>query len=353
MTQINVLKETLKPHLKWHGARLNFLALFLIALIGVKTVNLQELACGFRNVVQTESNYKRLQRFFQKFEVDYALMARLIVALINIPQPWVLSLDRTEWSFGQNRFNIFVLGVVHQGVAYPVVWTMLNKKGNSDSNERMDLLDRFREIFPDVEIAYLCGDREFIGKEWLTYLLLDPIIPFRLRIKANHKIHDGRNNLKASIIFAHLQPGQSQVLSGRRMVWGREVYVSALRLDDGELLIVISAHAPEKAINDYAHRWGIETLFGMFKTRGFCLESTHFNDPQRLSKLIALMSLALCWAVKTGEWLAHHRPLKIKKHGRLSKSVFRYGLDYLRSLVLDLDLKFDEFFHSLQFLSCT
>jgi hypothetical protein len=47
MPQINVLKETLKPHLKWHGARLNFLALFLIALIRVKTVNLQELACEY------------------------------------------------------------------------------------------------------------------------------------------------------------------------------------------------------------------------------------------------------------------------------------------------------------------
>lgn len=136
-------------------------------------------------------------------------------------------------------------------------------------------------------------------------------------------------------------------------VWGREVYVSALRLDDGELLIVISADTPLKAISYYACRWGIEILFGMLKTRGFCLESTHFKDSHRLSKLIALMRLALCWAVKTGEWLTHHRPLKIKKHGRLSKSVFRYGLDYLRSLVLDLDLKFDEFFHSLQFLSCT
>ena len=31
----------------------------------------------------------------------------------------------------------------------------------------------------------------------------------------------------------------------------------------------------------------------------------------------------------------------------------RYGLDYLRSIVTDLDLKQDEFLHSLQFLSCT
>jgi hypothetical protein len=65
------------------------------------------------------------------------------------------------------------------------------------------------------------------------------------------------------------------------------------------------------------------------------------------------MSLSLCWAVRTGEGLSEQRPLKLKKHRRLSKSVFRYGLDYLRSLVLDFDLKTDEFLHSLRFLSCT
>ncbi len=67
MNQINLLRDTLKPHLGWHGARLSFLALFLISLFRVKTVNLVELATGFRNSAQTESNYKRLQRFFSGF----------------------------------------------------------------------------------------------------------------------------------------------------------------------------------------------------------------------------------------------------------------------------------------------
>lgn len=99
---------------------------------------------------------------------------------------------------------------------------------------------------------------------------------------------------------------------------------------------------------------GVLKLYArMFKTRGFCLESTHFQDSERLSKLIALMTLALCWAVKTGEWLHQLNPIKVKKHGRKQMSIFRYGLDYLRSIVTDLDLKQDEFLHSLQFLSCT
>lgn len=353
MNQVNLLRDSLKPHLPWHGARLNFLALFLIALIRVKTINLTELATAFRSEAKTNSSYKRLQRFFKNFDLDYSVMAQVVVSLMQIPQPWVLSLDRTEWSFGQTRFNIFMLGVVHQGVAYPVVWKMLSKKGNSNSDERMDLLDRFSQIFPDAQVSFLCGDREFVGTQWLSYLLLDPIIPFRLRIRDSDQISDGKKRLRASVLFSHLQPGCSQVLEGRRWVWGRFVYVSALRLDDGDLLIVISTDSPEEAISDYAHRWGIETLFGIFKTRGFCLESTHFTDSQRLSKVLALVSLALCWAIKTGQWLNHHCPLRLKKHGRLQKSIFRYGFDYLRSLVSNLDLKSDAFSHSLQFLSCT
>ncbi|MCG6137045.1 MAG: IS4 family transposase [Nostoc sp. LLA-1] len=353
MNQINRLRDTLKPHLGWHGARLSFLALFLISLLRVKTVNLVELATGFRNSAKNESNYKRLQRFFRDFDVDYAVIAKMIVTIMKIPQPWVLSVDRTEWRFGQTWLNILMLGVVHNGVAYPLVWQILAKKGNSHSDERMDLLDRFEQLFPDVQVDYISADREFVGTQWLSYLLLDPGIPFRIRIRHTDLISDTEKTLPGRVIFAHLAVGESQVLSTRRWVWGRLVYVAGLRLDDGKLLIVISDDSPQTIIADYGRRWGIETLFAMFKTRGFCLESTHFLDANRLSKLLALLSLAMCWAVNTGEWLHQHQPIKIKKHGRKAKSVFRYGLDYLRSLVTDLDLKYDEFLLSLQFLSCT
>ncbi|MDT9272934.1 MAG: transposase, partial [Limnospira sp. PMC 1234.20] len=60
----------------------------------------------------------------------------------------------------------------------------------------------------------------------------------------------------------------------------------------GELLILITNACPETALPDNARRWGIENLFGAMKTRGFCLESTHFKDPERLSRLLALRSLA-------------------------------------------------------------
>ena len=50
MNNVNLLRKTLKPYLKWHGTKLSFLALFLIALFRVKTVNLVDLSIGFKDL---------------------------------------------------------------------------------------------------------------------------------------------------------------------------------------------------------------------------------------------------------------------------------------------------------------
>lgn len=353
MNQVTLLRDALRPHLAWHGARLSFLAAFLIALLRVKTVNFSELATGFSGKTQTESHYKRLQRFFRDYELDYAEIAQAVVALLGIPEPWILSIDRTQWQFGDCIFNILMLGVVHEGVAFPLVWCLLDKRGNSNSDERMELFNQFLERFGERKIACLTADREFVGKAWFSYLLSAPLTPFRIRIRENHTLSDGRQRLKVRVLFQDLQVGQHKVLRHQRLLWGHWVYIAALRLEDGSLLVVATQTAPQSAISDYAQRWGIETLFGIFKTRGFCLESTHLSNPERLSKLLALLSLALCWVFLTGEWLHQLKPLTIKKHGRRAKSIFRYGFDYLRNIVLNLDQKMEEFWIALQFLSCT
>lgn len=51
-----------------------------------------------------------------------------------------------------------------------------------------------------------------------------------------------------------------------------------------------------------------------------------------------------------GQWLHQQHPIKIKKHGRRAKSIFRLGFDFLRSIAVDLDLKHREFLHSLQLI---
>ena len=76
------------------------------------------------------------------------------------------------------------------------------------------------------------------------------------------------------------------------------------------------------------------------KSRGFCLEQTHVTDPQRLKKLVALLAMAFCWAHMIGEWLIEQKPLKIKKHGRMARSIFRYGFDHLRRILCNLHVSY-------------
>ncbi len=50
-----------------------------------------------------------------------------------------------------------------------------------------------------------------------------------------------------------------------------------------------------------------------------------------------MLAIGFCWCYLTGEW-QHDRKkaIKIKKHGRLSISLFRYGLDYVQMVILRL-----------------
>ena len=353
MNHVNLLRKTLKPYLQWHGARLSFLALFLIALFRVKTVNLSELSTGFMGKAKTDSHYKRLQRFLREFDLDYYAIAKLTVAMMEIPEPWVLSIDRTEWKFGCKIFNILTLGIVHQGVAFPLLWWMLDKKGNSNTQERVNLLEEFIELFCEHKIAYVSADREFLGHKWLDYLLSQPMMPFRIRIRESDCLSDGKHHLPTRIVFSHLKIGQSELLKRKRVLWGHWVYVGGLRLEDNSLLTVIAPSYTPTIIDDYAKRWGIETLFGIFKSRGFNLEDTHLQDSERLSRLLALLTIALCWAYRTGQWLSESKPIAIKQHGRKAKSVFRYGFDYLRRILFNLEQYQTDFFETLRFLSCT
>lgn len=60
------------------------------------------------------------------------------------------------------------------------------------------------------------------------------------------------------------------------------------------------------------------------------MEATHLTHYFRIKKMVALLVIGICWAPKIGEWKHKMiKPLRLKKHGRLEKNIFRYGLDYL------------------------
>lgn len=98
----------------------------------------------------------------------------------------------------------------------------------------MRFIEAMFKIFPTARIRCLCADREFIGQAWVRYLLLEPSLSFRLRIRATDKIERHGKALLAKVIFAHLAIGESQRLQSDCRVWGNRVSVEALRFEDGD-----------------------------------------------------------------------------------------------------------------------
>lgn len=288
--------------------------------------------------------------FFTEVDFDYARFAAFVVSFMGIAdKSWVLALDRTNWCYGESDINILVLSVIHKGTAIPLFWELLPKKGNSDTEERKAIILQFLKQFPAKKIKGLLCDREFVGDDWLSFLDAHDI-PFYIRIRKNIKVYCAKGKpLNKSI--KRLSHGCQLLASGLSKVGDAQVNnlsMVAMRLHKAdELLIVVTNTDPQKALELYAERWGIEVLFENLKSRGFNLEDTHLTDPSKIKKMMGLLTVATCWAQKTGEWEEGKKPTKLKAHGRRALSTFRRGLDKLRQVFYNINESIQAFYELL------
>lgn len=352
------LQDYLGKELPINAARIKFIVLLITSLIKVQSVNFERLAQGFDNPVELSSNLRRIQRFFAAFDLNRDLVAKLLFKLLPFSGPYRLSLDRTNWKFGQININILVLGVIYEGLSLPILWTFLgDTRGNSDQNERIALLQRFIRLFSVSSIEFLAADREFVGKEWWSFLIHHKI-PFFIRLRANMQVYvPHKGSVKAFWLFNSLPFNTPYFHPKIVEIKNCLVYLQGLKFvnDKGqiEFLLIASYKKTCEALNYYKQRWQIETMFKAFKTTGFNLEDSHLTDYKRLDKLLMLTALAFIWAYKVGIYRDEKiENIKIKKHGRLAKSLFSYGLEWLAQAFLN---SFNKLIRKLTkvFLSCT
>jgi hypothetical protein len=124
---------------KMNLARIKFFGLFICALCKVQTVCFEKQATAFDSDVKVDSSLRRVQRFMSEYMLDTRLIARFVFSLLPHAGPYRLTMDRTNWKFGTSNINILVLAVVYQGVAFPLLFKMMPKFGNSSTRERIEL----------------------------------------------------------------------------------------------------------------------------------------------------------------------------------------------------------------------
>ncbi len=93
-------------------------------------------------------------------------------------------------------------------------------------------------------------------------------------------------------------------------------------------------------ISDYRQCWVIEVLFGNLRICGFDIEATHMAAPDKMDKLMGILSLTVLWCMVSGHWVyGDAETLPLNKHNRPQKSLFRLGLDILRRVLLNVCAK--------------
>ncbi|MBK5208685.1 MAG: IS4 family transposase [Flavobacteriaceae bacterium] len=325
-TLISVLEQHFNGELNL--ARVKLICLFITTLCKVKTVNYDRLASGFDSKASKNSSYRRIQRFMAEFDFPMKIVSTLIFNLLPKKENLTLVLDRTNWKFGTKNINILMLGVSYKNVAIPLMFSMLDKRGNSNIQERIDLMQKYLEWFGVHTIDCLLADREFVGNLWLEYLNENKI-RYHIRIRNNFKvfIYQKKAEIPAFWLFNNLKINEFHHYPKIVELHGQRCYLSGCKTmtRDGKLefLILVSFNKPEQAMAYYKERWQVETLFKALKSSGFNIEQTHVADLERLQRLFSLTMIAFVWCYKIGDFLDENiKKINIKTHGRRAVSVF-------------------------------
>jgi len=352
---ISILSQTLAG--KMNLARIKFFGMFICALCKVQTVCFEKLSTAFETEAKSGSSLRRIQRFMAEYALDTDLIAQLIFKMLPHKPPYRLAMDRTNWKFGQTNINVLTLAIVYQGVAFPILISMLDKRGNSHTQERIAIMERYIRLFGKETIDSLLADREFVGEHWIDYLN-NRKIRYYIRIRENFYVDNPRTGkrFKAFWMFNDIKCGQCRFFYKIYRVNDQLCYLSASKVKNKqgipELQIIIAFNKPENAQQIYKERWQIETAFRALKSSGFNIEDTHLSDLNRIEKLFSIVMIAFAWAYIVGVFADKNiKPIKILKHGKRAKSLFKHGLEIIATILLNplTKMNVDVF----KFLSCT
>ena len=279
------------------------LALLTATLLEVRSANLMDLAAALpRAAERLDMRYQWISRLLGNplIEAD-AVMApyarEVLARLAADGRRVVLIIDQTQ---ATERHQLVMVAARVGGRALPLAWRVKATQGAIGFAEQRAALETVAGLLPAGIGPVLMGDR-FYGTPDLIAWCRRRGWGWRLRLKQDLLVFEDGGETTLAECFARGE----YLLSGIELTGKRVATHVAMVHEPGhpEPWIIALSEAPtvHRAF-DYGLRWGIEAMFSDFKTRGFGLEDSHIQRPERLSRLILVMALALLWAVSTGMW---------------------------------------------------
>lgn len=297
------LERYLKP------AQLITLKMLVWLLQSQKQVRIERLAASLPLPILESSRRRHIQRFLSLGSLSilalwFPLIRELISHQLKAGNRLIIAIDRTQWS----ENNVLMVSAIHQKRAFPIFWTLLDKKGACNLAEQKQILRPVIRLLKKYKLIVI-GDREFQSIE-LAQWLHSQHLGFVLRQRCDTTFREKRQPFQP-LKSIPLQPGfrcfYSHVSLTRKKgfsrfnlaaYWKRK-YKS--KQESEPLYLLTNLPDLKTSIDIYKQRFGIEAMFKDCKTGGYNLEGSKAS-PDRLIKLILLIALAM-----TSAWLQGKR----------------------------------------------
>ena len=380
MIELNNSEEIQKIFPEVKLKKLSQLLILCSCMLATQSTNLKKCAQRMSKILgirlKNETAYSRLLRYFQTGNGTNILrgICLLVISTLCRSENCYLLLDRTNWEFGKRKINILVIGLLYKDVFIPLVWKDLEKKGNSNTKERLDLIDQLLSWWKLSKVAlpqlYLAGDREFIGYLWLRGLEKRGI-KFVMRIRANSKIelwHRGKikdRKLGLKIIRRYLSwTGISNVeaiLNSDYIVKLTFFDNDSTRCKADYIYIMTNMEDMEQASIFYRKRYKIEVCFKHLKSSGFNLESLQVEGGHKVDLMFGALNVLYLMAIQNGivHFENHQQSIKTFQHSGVknrtynapAKSIFNKGCDILFENIFSFDEFYLQFNKSIQWIA--
>jgi hypothetical protein len=313
---------------------LTVLAAFISGIVGSKSSQLPSIATKIAERAKPESRVKRLSRWLgneeikeERYFLPYAEILLQCLALETL----VLVMDGSGVGRGCCALMIHA---IYQGRALPLAWVVRQcPKGHAPEALHIELVELVMELIPEGTKVVFLGDGEFDGIALQDTMNEAGWFYACRTAKSTVATWEGvKFNL--DLLGSSIKPGM--LIELKEVQFTRDAYGPVMVLccwAKGEaepLYLVSNLSVAEEAIKYYKKRFRIETFFADQKSRGFNIQKSHIEDPQRISRLLIASCLAYIWIVylgslcKTDGWQGI-----IHRKNRCDLSLFQLGFRLL------------------------
>ncbi len=280
------------------------LAAFISGIVSSKSSQRPSIATKIADQAKPESRVKRLSRWLDneqiKEEIYFLPYAEILLTCLAL-ETLVLVMDGSGVGRGCCALMIHV---IYKGRALPLAWVVRQcPKGHAPEALHIELVELVRELIPEGSTVVFLGDGEFDGTE-LQATLNEAGWFYACRTSKRTVATWEGLKFNLDLLGSSIKPGmliELKEVQFTRNAYGPVMVLCCWAKDEAEPLYLVSnLSSAEEAIQYYKKRFRIETFFSDQKSRGFNIQKSHLEDPQRMSRLLIASCLAYIWIVYLG-----------------------------------------------------